>query len=101
MTIPIEEIEWSCDLSISHQEKRELEDQITWRKTPHFPRRGRMAWHVFSVKPYDRLRPHWEYSAAKIKGVGVFNPRHGAKGRDPVYPTTIESPVPPSTRPLS
>lgn len=85
---------------IPSKEFRRLEDYVSWRETPFFPRRGRLAWHVFADPPMQRDDPSFEYQAAKIKGVGVHNPPGDSPGRDPVFKEILNEPRTPTTEPL-
>lgn len=88
-------------IDLSEKELGTLEDFVSWRRVPVFPRRGRLAWHLFGDPPKRRDDPSVQYQAAKIKGVGVYNPPEGLRGRDPVFKETLTEPRPPTTEPLS
>jgi hypothetical protein len=100
MALEIQLVTRYPDIAISDHEMDTLESFVSWKATPHFPRRGRMAWHVFSEKPTDLIHINRRFAAAKIKGVGVYNPPDEAGNRDPIYSSTTQAPLPPTTTPL-
>src|SRR5579863_5365039 len=87
-------------ITISDKELSRLEAYVAWREMPIFPRRGRLAWHAFDDLPRRCNDPSAEYQAAKIKGVGVYNPPEDSPGRDPVFKEILAEPRPPTTEPL-
>jgi hypothetical protein len=101
MALEIKLVTRYTGIDISDDEMDKLELFVSWTLTPHFPRRGRMAWHAFSKTPTDLVWPNRRFAAAKIKGVGVYNPPDEAGNRDPIYSSTTQEPLPPTTTPLT
>lgn len=87
-------------VSLSDEEFTQILDIVSWKQTPIFPRRGRMAWQVFEQPPILMDGHQRSLAAAKIKGVGVYNPSVDAKYRDPVYHIASERPFQPTNQPL-
>ncbi|GIF39291.1 hypothetical protein Axi01nite_36020 [Actinoplanes xinjiangensis] len=94
------EIDASCNaVHLSEFDERVIDDYVSWRTAPIFPRRGRMAWHILE-RPTG-CSSGQVYEAAKIKGVGVFDPEDETRGRDPITSGTFSSATPPTTQPLT
>lgn len=85
---------------VSDSEFERILDIVSWKQLPVFPRRGRMAWYVFNDSPELRDGHERSLVAAKMKGVGVYNPSVDAKYRDPVYHLSSEKPFQPTNQPL-
>lgn len=75
-----------------------LMDLVSWRSSPHFPAPGRTAWHEFDRPVRYQRRPGVNFLAAKLKGVGLWNPegylhtgvQQGQRLAEPIQPTTTE-----------
>lgn len=87
--------------TLSEKEFNKLTDIVSWKQVPSFPQRGRMAWHVFQEQPLLLDGSAKSLKAAKIKGVGGFNPHTEAHNRDPIYHKTTSEPFQPTLQPLS
>lgn len=61
-------------IDIADSEYQSLLRVITWDIEPHFPFPGRTAWFRFGVKPFLQDGSGLYFHAAKIKGVGIWNP---------------------------
>lgn len=99
----------TLDYTITHRfqgldlSDRELETLIglaSWQRIPQFPRRGRMAWHVLEKPATLVANPNYKLRAAKLKGVGAWNPPDTSRHRDPLLDSFTETPIPPTTKPL-
>ncbi|AFY40092.1 hypothetical protein Lepto7376_3946 [[Leptolyngbya] sp. PCC 7376] len=88
------------DLNISDQQFKTLIELASWQRMPKFPRRGRMAWHLLEQPVSLANRPSHKLRAAKLKGVGAWNPPDTSRHRDPLLDTFTEVPIPPTTKPL-
>jgi hypothetical protein len=86
------------DVQISGDEFVRLLKIVTWQEIPWFPMPGRTAWYVFGSQPLLGSTPEFKLKAAKLKGIGLWNPKnfhysgiHGGEHLDdPVPPTTID-----------
>lgn len=87
-----------CGLQKADAEK--ILSYVSWKEKPIFPRRGRMAWHVLQTPLTHIGLAQQTLRAAKIKGVGAFNPPEEATGRDPILASSSYEPIPPTTEPL-
>ncbi|MEQ9370102.1 MAG: hypothetical protein RIG63_13950, partial [Coleofasciculus chthonoplastes F3-SA18-01] len=99
----------SLDYTITHRfpgldlSDREFETLIklaSWQRIPEFPRRGRMAWHKLAEPAALVANPDYKLRAAKLKGVGAWNPPDTSRHRDPLLDSFTETPIPPTTKPL-
>jgi len=87
--------------TISDGELDEIFDYVAWKKKPYFPYRGRVAWYIFKNDVELRLNGYSApLKAAKIKGIGGYNPPNDAKNRDPIFNTTTLEPFQPTSLPL-
>lgn len=87
-------------LDISEAETRRLLDIASWNGVvPHFNRRGRGAWELLTAPVALKDDPTRRFHAAKLKGVGLWNPvlpgdaefsnkLHDDAGQEPVPPLT-------------
>ena len=89
------------DVNISEDDFQVLLDIASWKQTPTFPRRGRVALHTFKEPLTLKSKPALRLKAAKIKGVGAWNPESLGRFRDPLLGSFIEEPIPPTTEPLT
>lgn len=88
-------------LNIPSHELDVLLATLSWRKSPHFPRRGRMAWHVLNQPVYSNYPDKRCFRAVKLKGVGAYNPSEpGAEHRDKLFDQFSDKPIKPTTVPL-
>lgn len=87
-------------LEISDQEWETLIGLASWQRIPEFPRRGRMAWHILEEPASLVNNPNYKLRAAKLKGVGAWNPPDTSRHRDPLLDSFTEVPIPPTTKPL-
>jgi hypothetical protein len=75
-----------------------LMDMVRWRTHPQFRIPGRTAWCELAKPASFRNRSNVEYRAAKIKGVGLWNPagylhsgvQQGQRSEQAIRPTTSE-----------
>jgi hypothetical protein len=75
-----------------------LMDMVRWRTVPRFRIPGRTAWCELANSARFRNRPNVEYRAAKIKGIGLWNPagylhsgvQQGQRSEQAIRPTSIE-----------
>ena len=87
-------------LDISAREMRRLLDIASWNGAiPSFARRGRGAWEVLGEVVTLKADPAVTFHAAKLKGVGLWNPDQPG---DSAFSNTLhhedgEEPVPPLT----
>jgi len=89
------------DVDISDREFEELLAIASWQQVPKFPRRGRVALHILEKPISVTSAPECKLKAAKLKGVGAWNPKTSAgRYRDPLLASPIEEPIPPTTQPL-
>jgi len=88
------------DVNISEREFDILLDIVSWKRTPKFPRRGRMAWHILDEPASVPAFPDLQLRAAKIKGIGAYNPPDDGRYRDPLLDYFIDAPIQPTTEPL-
>ncbi|MDJ0617627.1 MAG: hypothetical protein QNJ63_12930 [Calothrix sp. MO_192.B10] len=87
-------------VNIDDQELEKLLAIASWKRIPKFPRRGRMAWHILDEPASLVSHSNYQLRAAKIKGVGAWNPPDTSRHRDPLLDTFTEIPIPPTTKPL-
>ena len=87
-------------VDISDQEFEKLLAIASWKVLPKFPRRGRMAWHILEEPASLVSNPNYKLRAAKIKGVGAWNPPSVSRFRDPLLDFFTEEPIQPTTKPL-
>ncbi len=87
-------------VSISEQEWQYILALVSWEIVPSFSVRGRSAWHVLREDVHLKERPNYKLRAAKLKGVGVWNPASAARNRDPLMVAESDIPIPPTTKPL-
>lgn len=86
--------------TINEDQFNKIIDIVSWKETPYFPHRGRMAWNILDTPVQIKDNPVYSLKAIKIKGVGVYNPQSDAKNRDPIFEKTMSKPLPPTTQPL-
>ncbi len=87
-------------VSRSNSEFERILDIVSWKQQPVFPRPGRMAWRIFDQKPELTDGHVRSMEAAKMKGVGIYNPSIDGKHRAPIYHSTSDQPFQPSNQPL-
>ncbi|MEQ9487287.1 SET domain-containing protein [Coleofasciculus sp. F4-SAH-05] len=87
-------------LDLSDREFETLIELASWQRIPEFPRRGRMAWHKLNEPAALVANPNYKLRAAKLKGVGAWNPPDTSRHRDPLLDSFTETPIPPTTKPL-
>lgn len=87
-------------LDISDRQLSTLIGLASWQSIPEFPRRGRMAWHILETPAALVTNPDYKLRAAKLKGVGAWNPPDTSRHRDPLLDSFTEVPIPPTTKPL-
>lgn len=88
------------EIDVPPSEVGRIFDFAGWTETPHFPIPGRTAWHVFARARADESNQVADAKAAKLKGVGVWNPpgvltsalRGGSQADAPYPPTGEEYP---------
>lgn len=61
-----------AEIQISEKNLAKLLEVVSWQQVPFFPDRERTAWHVFED---NQLSAKPQFRAAKLKGVGVWNPQ--------------------------
>lgn len=88
------------EIDISQKDLDSVLSMISWQKLPYFPRRGRMGWHVFDSPARLTNGQTRSLVAAKMKGIGVFNPPSDALYRDPVYHISSNQAFQPTNEPL-
>ena len=59
-----------------------------------------MVWHILEEPATLVDNPSYELRAAKLKGVGAWNPPDTSRYRDPLLDSFTEIPIPPTTKPL-
>ncbi len=101
MTIDLELTHFFEQVEIPEDEMENLLKIASWQIEPQFPYPGRTAWHVLEKPAFLKSDKTRKYYAAKLKGVGVWNPgnahlysgvhhRQGASSEAPIPPTTEE-----------
>jgi len=89
------------DINISETELRRLLDIASWNNAmPTFPETGRSAWEYLKEPVSLKSRPSHQFLAAKLKGVGFYNPASGRKFRGVISKDTRDLPIPPTTQSL-
>lgn len=86
--------------TISEKELQHIIELATWQKMPSFSVRGRSAWHILREDVTLKSNPEYKLRAAKLKGIGVWNPGTTAKNRDSLMVPESDTPRPPTTQPL-
>ena len=86
--------------TISEQEWQYILEAATWQRMPAFSVRGRSAWHILREEVFLQSNPSYKLRAAKLKGIGVWNPVTTAKNRDSLIVPESNTPRPPTTQPL-
>ena len=97
MTLELEITHLFEQVAIPEDELEELIKVISWQIQPRFPCPGRTAWHTFKKPFHLKNDSEKTFYAAKLKGVGVWNPEKFplySGVHDEVY---SEKPVPPTT----
>lgn len=99
MTIDLEITHRFEQIEISQGDMDQLLKIASWQTMPKFPYPGRTAWHVLSEPAYLKNDPGRKYYAAKLKGVGVWNPSnaHLYSGVHQKQGASSEAPMPPTT----
>jgi hypothetical protein len=101
MTIELELTHFFEQVEIPEDEVESLLKIASWQIMPQFPFPGRTAWYVFKKPVYLKKNKEKIFYAAKLKGVGVWNPgkahlysgvhhQQGASNETPLPPTTEE-----------
>lgn len=98
--LDIEMTHFNENIYLEKDELLNLTNLISWKNIPSFPSRGRMAWYIFKKEPVLLDGRNISLKAAKIKGVGGFNPLSCAKNRDPISNHQSDNPFQPTTEPL-
>ncbi len=62
------------DIFISQQDRDVIMSFIGWDATPTFAKAGRTAWHVLKEEGHVLSKPDIIVRAAKMKGIGLWNP---------------------------
>jgi len=97
MPIKLEITHLFDQVEIPEDEMESLLGVASWQSEPQFPYPGRSAWHVFKKPVYLKNDKEKIFRAAKLKGVGVWNPENfhlysGVHGMaycyKPIQPTT-------------
>lgn len=102
MTTPLGYTVTHCydGVDISDREFQHILDLASWKQMPRFSVRGRSAWHILREGVVLKSVPDRRFAAAKLKGVGVWNPEAGARNRDSLMVPMSDIPSPPTTIPL-
>ncbi len=87
-------------VDISDQEFQHILDLASWNRMPSFSVRGRSAWHILQDVVSLKSAPTRRFQAAKLKGIGVWNPEAAARNRDSLMVPVSDTPMPPTTIPL-
>jgi hypothetical protein len=74
MTLEIKVTHRHTGVRIDAASVEDILDRVSWRTVPSFARPGRSAWYVLPRPATCRERPGVEFRAAKLKGVGAWNP---------------------------
>lgn len=83
-------------LDISDGEIDRLLDIACWNDvTPTFARPGRVAWHTLHEDVKLTANPALRYQAAKLKGVGLWNPKLPGRYSGKLHDNYSDEPVPP------
>ena len=98
MTIDLELTHSFDQVEIPQGELQTLFKIASWEIQPQFPYPGRTAWYAFRKPAHLKNDPKRKFYAAKLKGVGVWNP-----GRAHLYSGvhedgSSEKPTPPTTQ---
>ena len=97
MPIKLEITHFFEQVEIPEDELESLLGVASWQSEPQFPCPGRSAWYVFKKPVHLKNDKEKTFPAAKLKGVGVWNPEkfhlysgvHGMPYCDkPIQPTT-------------
>ena len=82
------------NIDISNQDYKQLLATLGWEVVPPFKQPGRTAWYVLKEEAYVNDQP---LKAAKMKGVGFWNPRPNGKIHSGVLANlNSEEPTPPT-----
>lgn len=85
-------------VNLSSDELQQILTFIGWNECPPFKQPGRVAWHVLEQEANVETTPEYQLKAAKIKGVGFWNPRPEGKIHSGVLANLhSEKPTPPTT----
>lgn len=87
-------------VDITTEEFDRLIGFATWRRTPEFPRRGRVARALLKQPARVHRQSNRHLGVAKLKGVGVYDPASLGKYRDRILEAFSDEPQPPTTKPL-
>jgi hypothetical protein len=87
-------------IEIAERGVERLLDFASWRRTPEFVRRGRVARGVLEAPACLTADPSYRLRAAKLKGVGVYDPASLGRYRDRILDSFSDNPLPPTTIPL-
>ncbi|WP_299455814.1 SET domain-containing protein-lysine N-methyltransferase [uncultured Microscilla sp.] len=83
---------------LSTDELQQILSFIGWNECPPFEQPGRVAWHILTQEASTEAMPEQRLKAAKIKGVGFWNPRPEGKIHSGVLANLhSEAPTPPTT----
>jgi hypothetical protein len=99
MTIELEITHFFEQVEIPEDELESLLKIASWQIKPQFPYPGRTAWYAFKRPVHLKNDKEKTFCAAKLKGVGAWNPEkvhlysgvhEEACGETPIQPTTNE-----------
>jgi len=86
------------DVEISLKDYQKILSFLNWKQIPPFRQPGRTAWYVLEENAFVNSKTDSSFKAAKIKGVGFWNPRPSGKiysgvlanlySEQPTIPTT-------------
>ncbi|WP_114946841.1 hypothetical protein [Microvirga calopogonii] len=96
MTLEIEVTHRYAEVRIDAASIEAILERVSWRTVPTFARPGRSAWYVLPRPAAYPGRPGVEYRAAKLKGVGAWNPPDDPRS-EVQWSEHAASPRPPST----
>ncbi|MCG8424012.1 MAG: SET domain-containing protein [Proteobacteria bacterium] len=83
-------------LDISASEIKRLFDIASWNGVvPRFARPGRVAWHALEEEVSLLADPRLRFVAAKLKGVGLWNPKLPGRYSGKLHDVYSNEPVPP------
>ena len=99
MAIDLEVTHFFDQVEIPEDEVGNILKIASWQITPKFPYPGRTAWHVFKKPVYLKSDKERRFYAAKLKGIGVWNPgnAHLYSGVHQPQGASSETPIPPTT----
>ncbi|MEN8219987.1 MAG: SET domain-containing protein [Pseudomonadota bacterium] len=87
-------------VDIQDSEFESLLAAASWKQTPTFLRRGRVARQILKQPAILKDQPERQLTVAKLKGVGVYDPASLGHYRDRILGNYSDEPQPPTTKPL-